>query len=248
MILGKRALAVDRRHDGGLQQVRQFDQLRARLRVQHALARIQQRRLGIEQHLGCFLDVADIAARDRGAHGRIVQRLVAEIRFHHIGGHFDHDRPEPAVLQGAEGAPHHRHGHVRQGHGFDLLGHGSERARRVEHREQLRVLSGMAERQEQHRARIRIGRGDAGKRVLGAGAVLHGEYGGRLAVGRAREPRGHVDADALLPADHGLDAGRHRRLDDRRRRKAKQRRNALALEDLGNGVHHEHGRLPVRFG
>ena len=42
-------------------------------------------------------------------------------------------------------------------------------AGRVEQREHLRGLARMAERQQQHRGRIGIGRGDAGKRVLGAG-------------------------------------------------------------------------------
>jgi hypothetical protein len=131
-------------------------------------------------------------------------------------------------------------GHI---HRLDLLGHRGVGSGRVEQREHLRGLARMAERQQQDRGRIRIGRGNPGKGVLGARPVLHGKDAGRFAVGDPGAAIGHVDADPLLAADHRADAARHRRLDDRRRREAEQGRDAFALQDLGDRVHDLHRRL-----
>jgi hypothetical protein len=49
-----------------------------------------------------------------------------------------------------------------------------------------------------------------------------------------------MDTDSLLPADDWLDPDRRGGLDDRGRRKAKERRDALALQYLRNHVHDEH--------
>src|SRR5206468_229947 len=53
---------------------------------------------------------------------------------------------------------------------------------------------------------------------------------------------GHVDTDPLLAADDRAQPARDRGLDDRRRREAEQRRDALALQDLGDRVHDLHRR------
>ena len=174
------------------------------------------------------------------AHGRVIDVVAGELGGHHIGRHLDHDRAGPAVLQRVEGAAHRRHRVLGQHHRLDLLGDRGIGAGRIEQREHLRRLARMAERQQQHRRRIRIGRGDAGKRVLGAGPVLHREDAGRLAVLTRAQPSAMCTPTRSWRQITGRMPRRHRGLDDRRRREAEHRRDAFALQDLGDRVHDQH--------
>ena len=157
-----------------------------------------------------------------------------------IGRHFHHYRALPAILYLGKGAPHDVRDLLGQDHLFDRFGDRSIGTARSEHREQLRRLARVTERQKHHRARIRKGGRDAGERVLRARPVLHREHARRAAIGDARETVGHMDADSLLAADDRLDPDRCGGLDDRGGRKAEERRDALPLQDLGNHVHDEH--------
>ena len=243
MILGEGALAVGRGHHGRLQQVGQRHQFGRRFRIEHALTGKNHRRTGFDEQASGIVDVAWVGRGAHRADGRVVERRVADVGLHHVGGNFNHHGAEAAGFQRREGAPHHRHDVAGLHDGLDRFGHRRIGARRVEHREGVGDVTRMTQRQQQHGARVGKGAGDAGKRILRTGAVLHGEGGGRLAVGRACKAGRHVDADALLPADHRLEASRDGRLDDGGRGIAKKRVQPLAFQDLGNRIHHQHGAL-----
>ena len=246
MVFRKGALAVRRRHDRDVEELGECEQFGARLRIQHALSGDDDRVLRLDQHFRRVIDVARIAGRTGAAHGRVIDLVAGEFGGHHIGRHLDHDRAGAAVLQRVEGAPHCRHRVLGQQNRLDMLCHRGIGAGRIEQRKHLCRLARMAEREQQDRRRIRIGRGDAGKGVFGARPVLHRKYAGRLAVGDARAAIGHVHPDPLLPADHGAHAAGHRGLNDRRRREGEQGRDALALQDLGDRVHDQHrASLPM---
>ena len=87
---------------------------------------------------------------------------------------------------------------------------------------------------DQHRDILGIGLGDAGERVLDAGAGLRGEHAVALAALDAGVAVRDADADALLPAQDGADIERGARLDQRIARIAGQELRALALEDFGD--------------
>ena len=242
VVLREGAFAVGRRHHRRVEQIGQRQQLVAGFGVEHAVAGDDHRRLRRDQEARRLVDVVRVAGRAGAANGAVIDLVAGELGGHHIGRHLDHDRAGAAVFQRIEGAPHRRHSVLRHVDRLDLLRDAGVGARRIEQREHLRRLARMAERQEQDRGRVGIGRGDAGKGILGARPVLHREDAGRIAVRDAGAAVGHVDADPLLAADHrphpGVDGG----LDDRRRRKAEQRRDALALQDLGDRVHDQHRR------
>jgi hypothetical protein len=161
---------------------------------------------------------ADRGEANRPMHARVDRDLNAD----DIGRHFDHDRPLPPVLHLAEGTAHDIGDLLRLNDLLDRFGDRGVGPARFEHREQLRRLARMAERQEHHRARIRKSGRNTGERILGARPVLHREDTRRAAVGNPREPVGHVHADPLLAADDRLDPDRRRGLDYRGRRKAKR--------------------------
>ena len=110
---------------------------------------------------------------------------------------------------------------------LDLLGDGCVGDAGAKCGEDLGLVSGMSERQEQHRDAVGECRSDAGKGVLRPWAILHHEYAGRPAVGDAGKPIRHIDAHPLLPADDGADAGGDGVLDEGCRWKAEERRHAL---------------------
>ena len=243
MVLGKGALAVGRRHDRNIEKLGEGQQLGARLGVQHALSGDDDRRFCLDQHLGGVIDIARVTGRAGTSDRRVVDLIAGEFGGHHIGRHLDHDRAGTAVLQRVEGAAHRRQCVLGQQYRLDMLGDGGIGAGRIEQREHLGRLARMPERQQQDRRRIRIGRGDAGKGVLGPRPVLHREHAGRVAVGDPGAAIGHVHADPLLAADHRPHTARHRRLDDWGRRKREQGRDAFALQDFGDRVHDQHRRL-----
>ena len=246
MVLGKGALAVGRRHDRDVEQFGERDQLVAGFGVQHALAGDDDRRLRLDQHFRGVVDVARVAGRAGRADRRVIDIVAGELGDVMTSAGTSTmtgpGRPFFSALKARRIA-----GTVCSGsqHRLDMLGHALVGAGRVEQRPHRRGLARMAERDQQDRGRVGIGRGDAGKGVLGAGPVLHREDAGRLAVGDAGAAVGHVDADPLLAADHRPHAARHRRLDDRRRRETEHRRDPFALQDLGDRVHDQHRRFPL---
>ena len=172
----------------------------------------------LEQHARRLVDVALVARRAGGGHLPILVGVDADLGAVHIRRDLDHDRPRPSVLRLAEGPAHHIRDLVGQNDFFDRFGDRSVGTARFEHRKELCGLARMAERQKHHRARIRKGGRDAGKRILGTRPVLHREDTRRAAVGDAGETVGHVHADPLLAADDRLDPDSRRSLDYRGRR------------------------------
>ena len=246
MILGKGALAVERRHDRGLQQLGKLAQLVGRFGIKDALPHQDYRTGGIEQHLRGVVDVALVAGRPAGADRPVLARVYVNLDAGDVGRHFHHDRAGAPVFELGEGPPHDVADLVRQLHLFDRFGNRGVAAARFEHREELRGLARVTERQKQHRRRIGKGGGDAGEGIFGARPVLHRKDARRPPVRHPGEAVGHMDADPFLAADHRLDADRGGGLDDRRRRKAKQSRDAFAFQDLGNHVHDLHWSfLPI---
>ncbi len=191
-----------------------------------------------------------VAGRSAGADRPVLARIYVNLDAGDVGWHFHHDWAGPPVFELGERPPHDVADLVRQLHLFDRFGDRGIAAARFEHREQLRGLARVAERQKQHRSRVGKGGGDAGKGIFGARPVLHRKDARRPAVRHARETVCHVDADPFLAADHRLDADCGGSLDDRCRRKAEQSRDTFALQDLGNDVHDLHWSfLPmVRLG
>ena len=174
----------------------------------------------------------------------MVQTVAADVQVQQIARQFHHHRPEPSVLQCAERAAHRRRHLLRHQNLLGQLGDRRIGAAGVEHREHLRLIARMAQRQEQHRHRIGKRRGDAGECVLRAGPILHREHAGRPAVGNPGIAVRHVHADALLPADDRAQTARHRGLDHRRGGKAEQRGDAFALQNLHDGIGCAHRSLP----
>ena len=247
MVLGERALAVHRRHHRALQQLRQLHQFVARLGVQHALAGEDHRARRIDQQTRGLLHVVRRrASRASARTGRVLQRIAADVELQQIARQLHHHRSGPPVLQLAERATHRRRHLFRHENVLGLLGDRGIGAAGMEHRKHLRLLARMAERQEQHRHRIRERRGDAGERVLRARPVLHREHAGRAAVGDAGIAVRHVDADALLAADDRPQSACHRGLDHRRGRKAEQRGHAFAFQDFHDGLVCAHLSPPLR--
>ncbi len=240
VVLRKGALAVEIRHDRRLQQLGQSPQFLGGLGIKDALPGEDHRAGGVEQHARRLVDVALVAGRSGDRNLPVLVRIDTHVETVHIGRHFHHDRALSAVLHLSKGAPHDVRDLLGQDHFFDRLGDRGIGTARFEHREQLRRLARVTERQKHHRARIRKGGRDAGEGVLRARPILHREHPRRAAVGDAGEPVGHMDADPLLPADDRLDADRRSGLDDRGGRKAEERRDAFAFQYLGNHVHDEH--------
>ncbi len=248
VVLRKGALAVESRHDRRLQQLGQLPQLLGGFGVEDALPGEDHRAGGVEQHARRLVDVALVAGRSGDRNRPILVRIDTHVEAVDIRRHFHHHRALPAVLRLGKGAPHDVRDLLGQDHFFDRFGDRGIGTARFEHREQLRGLARVTERQEHHRARIRKGRRDAGEGILRARPVLHREHPRRAAIGDAGEPVRHMDADPLLAADDRLDADRRGGLDDRGGREAEERRDALPLQDLGNHVHDEHRWfLPTSF-
>ncbi len=173
MVLGKCALAVERRHDGGLQQLGELAQLIGCIGVKDALPGQDHRTGGVEQHLGRIVNVAFVAGRPAGAHRPVLVRVYRNLNAGHVGGHFHHDRSGPPVFELGESTPHDVADLVRQLHLFNRFGNRGVAAARFEHRKQLRGLARVAERQKQHWSRVRKGGGDAGEGIFRARPVLH---------------------------------------------------------------------------
>ena len=96
MILGKGALAVERRHHRGLQQLRELAQLVGRLGIKDALPGEDHRTGSVEQHLRGVVDVALVAGRAGGANRPVLARVHVNLGGSDIGRHLDHDRARAA--------------------------------------------------------------------------------------------------------------------------------------------------------
>ena len=249
MILGERALGFHRGHDRSLKQLGQLAQIIRRLGVQHPLPGVDHRPPRVAQHPGGALDVARVGAGgghlDRAVR---VDQCVGHLLVHEVGGDLDHDRPRPAHAHQADGPAHDVGDLTAQGDGLDGLGHRREGPRRAEQGEDLGAITRMAERQEQHRRGVGVRRGHAGKRVLGAGAVLHAEDGQRLAVLHPRVAVGDPHAHPFLAAQHGPDVDLGRGLDHRRRGIGAEELGALDPENAGDGIDDFHGRRSLGLG
>ena len=213
MGLRERALAGQRGHHRDLRQLGECDQLGGRLAVQHALPGDHHRIAGGQQRTD---QVAHVLARRRRAvrpHRDVAQVGAGIVALHGIVDHLQQHRAAPSVAELPHGAPHHDRDVGRRPDLGRPLGDGAVGAHRLEGGRHALAAARRPARQVQQRHRIGVGLGHAGERVLGAGAVLHGEHPEARAVGHPRIPVGDVDAGPLLAADDGADADLGARLD-----------------------------------
>jgi hypothetical protein len=249
MILREGALALERGHDRNLQKLGELEELGAALGVHHALPGVNHRLLRLEQRPRGRFDVARVARGARGLHRLVLERdLLRDVGNRHVGRDLDHDRAGASHLQEIERAPHDLAELLGLVQGLDPLRDRRVGARRAEERKHLGPIALVAERQDQDRDRVGERRGDAGKRVLGTGAVLHREDAETPPVGGPAEAVGDADADALLAAEHGPDPSGRRGIDYRRRRVRAEEFDAFALHDLGDRVDHFHFLSPLGEG
>ena len=236
VVLRERALAGQRGHHRHLRQLGERHQFRAGLAVQYALAGHQDRVAGGEQGRHQVAHVLARRGRAVPLHRRVVHAVARVILPHGVVHHLQQHRPAPAVPELAEGAPHHRR-HVAGG--ADLrrpLGDRAVGAHRVERGRHALAGTRRAAGQVQHRHRVGVRLRHAGERVLGAGAVLHGEHPESGAVGHAGISVGDVDAGAFLPADHRSNADLCAALDKVLHWKRGEKGHSLGREDLRHRV------------
>jgi hypothetical protein len=245
MILREGALALEGRHHRRLEQLGQLAELLRRLRIEHALAGVDDGPPRVAQHPGGRLDVAHVGAGARGLDRAIrVDQGVGRLLVHDVGGDLHHRRARTAHAHEADRPAHDLADLAALGDGLHALGDGGEGASGAEEGEDLGPVARVPERQEQHRGGVGVRGGDAGEGVLGAWPVLHAERGELLSVRHPRVAVGDAHADPLLAAEHRPDLGPGRGLDHRRGRVGAQELGALDLEDAGDGVDDFHGRPP----
>jgi len=101
----------------------------------------------------------------------------------------------------------------------------------------------VADRQEQNRCRVRVGRRYTGVGILRAWSRLHTEDADAFAVGDAGKTIGDADADTLLAADDGSDTRHRRGFDHRVSRIAGEKLYAFAFQDFSDHVDDFHDNL-----
>ena len=239
VVFGERALALKARRHRRLEQLGQLAELRPRLRVVDALARVDDRALGLDEHAGHFRHRLGIRAGARAERGRVGERL-GHVLLEDVDGNFHEDRTRPAVLHLGEGAAHRVRHLARQQHLLAPLGDVPVVERGVEIRRDVGDPPRIAPGEHDDGDRVAVGLGHAAEAVLRARPVLHREHADLLAGADAGDGVGHVEPDALLPYDDRADVGLGGRLDDGVDGIADEERDSLALQDLrdgGGGLH-----------
>ena len=201
MILRERALAVQRRRDRRRGPFGELQQLVARVRVEHALARHDDGTGCSAQRVQQLLDVAPVGVAEMspqrrdvpvGVAGVAVQHVVRDRQQHRAVAHamqrVERLAEEPRPVRGvAQRCREARDRTVR------LL--AADAYRRVH--DVVRVLA----RQQQDRAAIAVRLRDGAVGRLGTGPVLRHAGGDPLAVGRTRVPVRDVDRHPLGARD-----------------------------------------------
>ena len=243
MVFGEGALAEHRCHHGYLEQLRKFDELVRRLRVEHALSREDHRALRVDERSGRCQHVTGVGGGKGRGHGRVRVGGVADVGLQDVGGKLDHDGAGSAVVEAAEGAAHDLGEPLRVVKSLDPLGDGVVADLGAEDGRHAGDGRGLTERYEQHRRGVRVSGCDARKGVLRPGPVLHREHGRPPPVRDPSKAVRNPNAHALLPADDGPHAHGGRRVDDGRSREAAQVLNVLALQNVDDGVNSLHSGL-----
>ena len=243
VILRKRALSLQTRGDGDVQELRQLAQLLPGPSVVHPLTRVDDRALRVAENLGHGDDRCRIRS-GTGGEGRLVVQRLPQLLPEQVERELDQHRTGPAVAHLGEGPAHGLRN--RSGH-RDLLGPLGDVAiveGGVEIRSQVGDPSRIAHWQHQDGNRVPVGLSHAPERVLRAGAVLHREHADPLARVHATEGVRHVETGSLLANDDGPDVGLGRRLDDRAHGIRDDELDALTLQNLCDCVDDPHCILP----
>ena len=245
MRLGERALARQRRADRDGEQLGECFQLGPALRPVHALAGVDDRPLGGEQHLRRLADRVRIgsgAQRAAGHVGRHIRLLVPDVLRH-----LDEAGPAAPRAQARERTPHDVGKLARQ---HDRLG-GLRDAAHLDAGIEIGLdpgaLARVAARHHQHRHAVAERLRHRAVAVLGAGSVLHHEHAELVAAGDARDRVGHVQAGAFLPHHDRPDADGRAALEDVVDRIPDDDLNSLLAQDVRDGVGDFHWRFPLGF-
>ena len=243
---GKRALALQAGGDRNGEQLGELLQLAPGFRPVHALARIEHRALGGEQHFRGFAHRIGIGTGAQRPRDDVVGRVGFLVP--HVVRHLDQHRPAAPGAQPREGAAHDRGQLLARRDRLGRLGDAAHLDAGIVVALDPGEPARIAARHHQDRHRLAPRLRDAAIGVLGAGAVLHHEHAEIPAAGHARHRFGHVQPDALLAHDDRPDAGGRAALEDVVDRIADHGLDALAAQDVGDGVGDFHGCFPLCVG
>ena len=243
MVFGDGALARIGSDDRRRNKLGQGCEAIARVGIEHALSRQQQRSLGPEQHAHRRLDRVGIGRRALHRH-RCVIELARVLRLPHLGGNLDEHR---AALPAAHGVirPAHQVGQLlnRMRHGRPF-GDGPINVGSAEHRPHVLPRQRQTCRDDEKGHVLGKGLRHAREGVLDARARLRSEDAVALAALDAGIAVRQADADALLPAQNRTDVERGAGLDQRVAGIAGEELRSLAPEDFGDDGGAIHGLVP----
>ena len=205
----------------------------------HALSRIDHRTFRAGQHVRDLGDRCRIGAKACVETRHVVDRLV-DFLVEDVPRHFDQHGTWSAITKLSKPATHD----LRQEPG-DIQRLGVFRdlpivQRGIEVWKVVRPAARVTGRHDQNRHGLAESLGDAAKRILAAGAVLHYEHAQRLSRGQPADGIGHMQADSLLANDDRADIGLGGGLDDGIHRVTDDELDALLLEDLSDRLDYFH--------
>ena len=233
MRFGYRAFARIGGEDRRRNELGQGCKLIARGGVEHALPRQQQRMFRRQQHAHRRLDRVGIGGGALRRNGSVIE-LTRIFGLPNFGRNLEEHRPALAAAHGLVSAAHqvgkflHRMGQRRP------LGDRPVHVGGAEYR--AYVLPRQRQPGRNHQQRDVLGKrlGNAGERILDAGARLRCEHAIALAALDAGVAIRQADAHALLPAEDRANVERGAGLDEGVARITGEKLRTLASEDFGN--------------
>ena len=175
---------------------------------------------------------------------RVVELFLAYLLGDKVAGDFQQHGAGLAGAQPGIGLAHQLGNAVGVVNLGGPLGDAFVAAGGAEHRVDAQAVAGGAGRQQQDGDRVGISLGHTAKGVFRAGAGLHQENAGALAIVDSGKTVGHVDAGTLLAEYDGADAGYGGGLDKRAGGHAADEIHPLQLEYVGYCGYAVHGCVP----